>query len=342
MRATFVLWSMLFHLSILSHARAQTADPWGTTLSMTKTNILLGQCNVVALFLYDSATREWPRGPSGNRIAMADFDLSVSATTPQSAVGLYNGPNHYSVCACSKGPIGTIATVTATYPSATIAPRAKVAGLAFTTSLAVPIADGRSSGNWPGCGTPNVTAGGPWTVIVQPTFNALPIGTCAAVQLIILDATGKDIPRNPLGNLITIADFDMSTGAAHSGDVYGEFIGPTDYSVCACQSGTVGESATLTAKYPAQGLASRLRVPGVGVQSTATLSLAAAASEVNLRGCKGRSSSRQVESAKKGKLAPGQSPASDTMPSLSPVKAPRAAPPNVPPPGAVPLPIAAH
>ena len=43
------------------------------------------------------------------------------------------------------------------------------------------------------------SAAAPWTVKVTPTLNPLPVGLCAAVHLTVLDAAGREPPRNPQG-----------------------------------------------------------------------------------------------------------------------------------------------
>jgi len=63
----------------------------------------------------------------------------------------------------------------------------------------------------------------PWTLTVTPTMNPLPVGSCAAVHVTVVDANGREPPRNPLGYRITIADFDMSV-VAPDGVVAGQQI----------------------------------------------------------------------------------------------------------------------
>ncbi len=52
----------------------------------------------------------------------------------------------------------------------------------------------------------------PWTVSIIPFANALPIGACQAVQIALLDESGKEEPRNPTGRRGSISDFDWSVG----------------------------------------------------------------------------------------------------------------------------------
>jgi hypothetical protein len=113
-----------------------------------------------------------------------------------------------------------------------------------------------------------------WTVavVVAPALNPLPIGFCAAVQLSVLDPATGEPPRDPLGNRVTIADFDMTVAPA--GAFAGERIDRSHWSVCACPQALPGTEATITARYPAQAPSSGTRIPGIAVAS-ATLTTSA-------------------------------------------------------------------
>ena len=113
----------------------------------------------------------------------------------------------------------------------------------------------------------------PWTVTLTPTLNPLPVGLCGAVQLTVFDPATRDVPRNPQGFRVTLGDFDLSVSGAGAA---GEYIDPTHYVVCGCQSGVAGATATVVASYPARSLAPRAQVPGVSFQTTASFTLAAA------------------------------------------------------------------
>jgi hypothetical protein len=285
MRSVLAMLPLIPQLVVLSHASAQKGEPFTATVSMTRKVLAVGECSAVSLALREASTQEWPRGPNGSLVTMADFDLSVSAPAARAAVGQYDGPNSFRVCACPKAPVGTVATVTATYPSKWIAPKVRVPGVSFSTTTSAPIAAGASSGNPPGCDAPNASAGGPWTVTIQPSVSALAIGSCSAVSLTIRDSTGKTTPRNPAGTLVSIADFEMSATSANGADVVGTQYSPSSFSACACQTGTVGEAATITAKYPGSQLDPKARAPHVEMQATAPLTLAAARGSTNPPGC---------------------------------------------------------
>jgi hypothetical protein len=125
----------------------------------------------------------------------------------------------------------------------------------------------------------------PWAVVVTPTMDPLPIGVCGAVRLSILDASGKEAPRNSSGARVTIADFDMSVTADDRRAVVGNRIDDFHWSVCACQSAKVGSSATITARYPAAALAERARVPDVNIETSAPVTIKAAMGAQEPAGC---------------------------------------------------------
>jgi hypothetical protein len=290
MRMMLALLPLIPQLLVLSHASAQERGPWTTTLSVNRKALAVGECSAVALDL-KNAKSEWPRGPNGQLVSMSDFDLSVSAPAARAVVGKYDGANSFAVCACPKAPAGTVATVIATYPSKWIAPKVREPGVSFTTTTSVPIVAGVSSGNPPGCDAPTPTtaaAGGqaPWTVTVQ-ALDPLPIGTCGAVSLTLRDSTGKDWPRGPLGNRVSTTDFDFAVSTANGQDAVGKR-DAASFLACGCQSGKVGETGTVTASYPAHGLASKSQVPGVALQAVAPFTLSAARGSWNPVGCDGK------------------------------------------------------
>ena len=125
----------------------------------------------------------------------------------------------------------------------------------------------------------------PWNVVITPTMDPLPIGVCGAVRLSVLDASGKDAPRNPGGARVTIADFDMRVSADDRRAVVGSRIDDFHWSVCACQSAIVGSTATITATYPASALAEKSRVPDVRIETSAPVTIKAAMGAREPAGC---------------------------------------------------------
>ena len=153
----------------------------------------------------------------------------------------------------------------------------------------------------------------PWAVSVAPSMNPLPIGLCVAARLSMLDPATKDRPRNPQGVLISIGDFDMSVAGAGATDVAGDQVGPTNWSVCACQGATVGSTATITASYPAKLLSEKSRVPGVAFQVTAPLVIAKPAGAADVRACQAIKSGSIATLVKPATLATLTMPISGTV-----------------------------
>jgi len=116
----------------------------------------------------------------------------------------------------------------------------------------------------------------PWQVTVTPTINPLPIGFCGAVHVTVRDGAGIEVPRNPLGARVSIADFDMTVSAPGNRSVAGQQIDASHWSVCACSGATAGAVGTVTASYPAKSLPAAARVPGIAFTSTATFAIAPA------------------------------------------------------------------
>jgi microsomal dipeptidase-like Zn-dependent dipeptidase len=269
--------------ALIAAGAARAQSPWTLSIRPAAPSLTTGICTPVRLELLDASGRDSPRNPSGMRVSIADFDMSIAGT---GVVGRYDGPAAWSACGCPASAGGS-ATITAVYPAQGLAPKNRVPGVAIQTSITVPIAVGTNSGVPIGCETLKTTsapAGGaaPWAVTLKSAVNAIPIGTCAPILVDLRD--GKDYPRNPAGLLISLADFDMTvTGNG----VAGQYNTAAHWSACGCQAGTVGSPATITATYPANGLAQAARVPGVSFQSSMTIPLSAAMGTANPPACAG-------------------------------------------------------
>lgn len=116
------------------------APPWTVTLAPQTAPLRAGTCTSVSLELLDAAGKEAPRTPRGRYVSMADFDMSASGSPARTIYGEYNTPNYWSVCSCKTARPGTVATITATYPSASIAAGQRVPGVAFKSSIEIPVA----------------------------------------------------------------------------------------------------------------------------------------------------------------------------------------------------------
>jgi hypothetical protein len=125
----------------------------------------------------------------------------------------------------------------------------------------------------------------PWTVTLTPTLNPLPVGLCGAIALRVFDEGTRDVPRNPLGFRLTMADFDIALSTPDGRSASIQQIDATHVNACACQGGAVGSTGTVTATYPAQSLAANARIPGVSFQTAAPFTIAAAKGAVNPPSC---------------------------------------------------------
>ena len=104
----------------------------------------------------------------------------------------------------------------------------------------------------------------PWSVSIHPATNYVAIGQCLPVYIDLLDASGKDIPRNPTGNRVSIADFDWTaTGNA----AIGKYDGPNAWAVCACPAAAVGSTIHV------DGDVSRAIIAGAGEGAGARVSV---------------------------------------------------------------------
>ena len=125
----------------------------------------------------------------------------------------------------------------------------------------------------------------PWEVALTPTMNPLPVGFCAAIHLTALDPSSREVARNPLGQRVTIADFDVTVTSPDGTSAAAQHVDAHHVSACGCQRATPGTTATITATYPAQNLPARARVPGIAFRKVATFTLAAPKGDANPQAC---------------------------------------------------------
>ncbi len=166
-----VLAVVLFAPSVVL---AQSAAAWKVDLNVVK-ELPTGECREVGINLIDSTGKEAPRRSDGQRVAMADFDMSVSPTGP--AVGKYQGANSWSVCACPGASPGTAVTVTASYPSAQLPERLRVRGVAFAATRPVTVVKGNNSGNPQGCESATTTVARASTMSAATNTMAAPVSS---------------------------------------------------------------------------------------------------------------------------------------------------------------------
>jgi hypothetical protein len=154
-----IRWYAYRHLSIfiiltaslIGTLVARAESPWMVSLVPTKNPLPIGGCAAVRLQLLDRSSKDSPRNPRGAYVSLADFDFTVTAADQRSVAGQYDGASYFSACACQGAAVGAIATVTATYPAATLAPEARVPGVAFQTSATFALAKANGASDSPAC-----------------------------------------------------------------------------------------------------------------------------------------------------------------------------------------------
>lgn len=201
---------------------------------------------------------------------------------------------------------------------------ARTAMLLAAASLVLCVAPVRAQGVGPTVVLPTtrprtnlqVVGGGmqvPWQVSLRPPTNYVAIGQCLPMYIDLLDASGKDIPRNPIGQRVTIADFDWS---ASGNAAVGKYDGPNAWAVCACPAAAVGSTIHVMATYPAATLAENKKVPGLAFQSYIELPVTPAHGTNSPAGCDNVLVTTTVATAVPGGGAPATTapPATVTAP----------------------------
>ena len=217
---------------------------------------------------------------------------------------------------------------------------ARGAALLAAASLLVCVAPLRAQGVGPNVVLPTIrprtnlqiVGGGtqvPWTVSIHPATNYVAIGQCLPVYIDLLDASGKDIPRNPTGMRVGVADFDWS---ASGNAAVGKYDGPNAWAVCACPAAAVGSTIHVMATYPSKSIAEKAKVPGLAFQSYIELPVTPAHGTNSPAGCDNVLVTTTVAIAVPGGGAPptavgGHSPltnppAGSTAPATQPPSAP--------------------
>src|SRR5687768_4630374 len=112
-------------------ANAQGSGPW--TVAVTATSPLgVGACSAVGLVMKDTVTHDRARGANGNYVQPGDFDIKVTAADSMSVVEQRIDRDHTVACSCQGAKVGTVGTVTATYPARSLAAASRVPGVAFS------------------------------------------------------------------------------------------------------------------------------------------------------------------------------------------------------------------
>lgn len=173
-----------------------------------------------------------------------------------------------------------------------------------------------------GClGTPAIASGqSPWTVTPE-LANPVPIGACYRLGLVLLDPKTREAPRNPAGQRVTLADFDITVTAPDGKSVAAQWSDAFTVAACGCQGATPGSGATITMTYPAQELGRGAQVPGVAFQKVVPFTLAKPQGTYNPPECVSLASAPapQIPSARVGSAAtPPTSGAFPTLPTGTP------------------------
>lgn len=147
-----------FVLPAGAQRRPPAPAPWTVTVTPTLNPLPVGLCGAVRLAIIDAAAGDAPRNPAGYRVTIADFDLAVTAADGRSVVGQSLDERHWSVCACQGAPVGTVATITATYPANALAEKDRVPGVAAEATATVETGAAKGPTNPPGCPAPGAPA----------------------------------------------------------------------------------------------------------------------------------------------------------------------------------------
>lgn len=152
-RSPFIAGTLAAFLTggLLAPAVLGAQSPWTVTVTPTLNPLPIGFCGAVQLTLVDPSTRDTPRNPRGARVTIADFDMTVTSPDGRSVAGHQVDASHWSACACSGASVGTVATITATYPARSIARDALVPGVAFQATATFGLGASKGSSNPPAC-----------------------------------------------------------------------------------------------------------------------------------------------------------------------------------------------
>jgi hypothetical protein len=125
--------------------------PWKVMLTSAAAPIPIAACYAVAFSVLTPNGKERARNPAGMLVQMEEFDLTVSGATATAAAGQYRGANFFSVCACQGAVVGSKGTVTARYPSASLAAKSRVPGMKIQVSAPFTIGAAQGASDPPEC-----------------------------------------------------------------------------------------------------------------------------------------------------------------------------------------------
>jgi microsomal dipeptidase-like Zn-dependent dipeptidase len=195
-------------LVLCSATPARLAAQWVVTLTPSPV-VPIGQCNAVQLTIRDPATKDVPRDPTGNRVTIADFDMTITPPAGASVAGQWLDAYHFYTCPCQPPAgqtpsIGAVATVTATYPAAKLPASKLIRGVSSTTTSSFTLGKPQGTSNPSACAgatAPSVATGVP--VTGAPVATAPPRGPAVPTPVTPAPApapaTPAITPVNPAG-----------------------------------------------------------------------------------------------------------------------------------------------
>ncbi len=125
--------------------------PWRVEIYPSSNVVAVGSCQAVYIDLFDASAKDIPRNLVGQRVGLANFDWVATGKRSDAAVGVYDTPNNWKVCACQAAAVGTTINITVQYPARALPPKAQMPGLAFRASIELPVIGARGTNNPKGC-----------------------------------------------------------------------------------------------------------------------------------------------------------------------------------------------
>lgn len=142
---------LVLTLSLFAPAIAGAQAPWTVTVTPTLNPLPIGFCGAVGLAIFDPTLGDTPRTPTGARVTIADFDMAVTSPDGKSVAGEQIDASHWSACSCQGATVGTVATITATYPAQSLAMASRVPGVAFQTTATFALGAAKGTSDPPAC-----------------------------------------------------------------------------------------------------------------------------------------------------------------------------------------------
>lgn len=196
---------------LLVSLAAEAGAQWTVTITPGFDPLPIGYCGAVQIKLVDDRSNERPRNPAGYLMSMADFDMSVTSSSPGAVAGQQIDASHWAVCACQAGVEGASATITASYPAGRLLPGERAKGVEFQTTRTFTLAKAGGAINPPACiasragsiaaaggaGTPLPTSPATRTVSTTPILERAPAGSGVVEPPLTAAPAGVRSPASP-------------------------------------------------------------------------------------------------------------------------------------------------